>query len=260
MTTVVGVDGCAGAWVAAVLGPGTALRLHWCADIEVVVGLARGAGATVIGIDMPIGLPDDAPRPSDRAARVLLGPRRSTLFPTPVRAVLDADDYPDALARSRAACGRGLSKQAWNLVPAIRAVRSAALAAHRGDGPRFVEVHPETSFTVMAGRPLAAKRLPEGVAARVEALAGALGDSGLSPEGLRDPVGLVQPAANVLGPDGDAAQGPAGDAASAMGRFGVDDVLDALAGAWSARRYALGQATVLGDGVDADGLPLTLVV
>lgn len=246
--TVVGVDGSAGAWVAAVLGADAPPTLRWCCDIDTVVGLAAGVGATVIGIDMPIGLPDDAPRPSDRAARVLLGPRRATLFPTPMRAVLDAIDYPDALSRSRAVSGRGLSKQAWNLVPAIRQVRLAALAAQRGGGPAFVEVHPETSFTVMAGRPLAPKRSHEGVAERVDALVGALGELGPSADDLRDPVGLVRPA--------DAAD----DAAGAMGRFGADDVLDALAAAWSARRYALGVATVLGDGVDASGLPLTLVI
>ncbi|MFN3218912.1 MAG: DUF429 domain-containing protein [Acidimicrobiales bacterium] len=254
--TVVGVDGSAGAWVAAVLGSGAAPRLRWCADIDVVLRLAAAVGATVIGTDMPIGLPEDAPRPSDRAARLLLGPRRSTLFPTPMRTVLDAVDYPDALARSRAVSGRGLSKQAWNLVPAIRQVRTAALAAQRSGGPRFVEVHPETSFTVMAGRPLAPKRSSEGVAERIEVLAEALGDTGLVAEALRDPVGLVRRAETAAG----AADGSADEAAVAMGRFGVDDVLDALAAAWSARRYALGQATVLGDGVDADGLPLTLVV
>jgi predicted RNase H-like nuclease len=255
----VGVDGSAGAWVAAVLGADAPPTLRWCCDIDAVVGLAVGVGATVIGIDMPIGLPDDAPRPSDRAARVLLGPRRSTLFPTPMRAVLDAVDYPDALARSRAVSGRGLSKQAWNLVPAIRQVRTAALAAQHSGGQRFVEVHPETSFTVMAGRPLASKRTPEGVAERVAALVAALGESGLVAHGLRDPVGLVCPAEDTETAEG-AADARADDAAAAMGRFGVDDVLDALAAAWSARRYALGEATVLGDGVDADGLPMTLAV
>lgn len=242
--TVVGVDGSAGAWVAAVLRPGAVPALHWCADIDAVVGLASTVGATVIGVDMPIGLPADAPRSSDRAARVLLGSRRSTLFPTPVRAVLDATDYRDALARSRSACGRGLSVQTWNLVPAIRQVRSAALATRRTGGPAFVEVHPETSFTVMAGRPLAPKRTPEGVSARVELLLGAL--VGLAAADLRDPLRLVRPVGH-------------GDAAP-WGRFGVDDVLDALAAGWSARRHARGEATVLGAGVDADGLSMTLAV
>lgn len=251
--TVIGVDGSAGAWVAAVLAPGTSPALRWCRDIDAVVGLAARVGATIIGIDMPIGLPDDAPRPSDRAARVLLGPRRSTLFPTPMRCVLEAVDYPDALARSRAACGRGLSKQAWNLVPAIRQVRAAALSADGPGGPAFIEVHPETSFTVMAGCPLAPKRTPEGVAERQALLGAALADSGLCAQDLSDPVRLVRPAETT-----DSASEDAVDAA--MGRFGADDVLDALAVAWSARRYAGGEAMLLGDGIDADGLPLTLVV
>ena len=247
-TTVIGVDGCAGAWVAAVLAPGTSPALRWCRDIDAVAGLAGSVGAVIIGIDMPIGLPDDAPRPSDRAARVLLGPRRSTLFPTPMRCVLEAVDYPDALACSRAASGRGLSVQAWNLVPAIRQVRAAALSALRSGGPAFVEVHPETSFTVMAGRPLAPKRTPEGVAERRALLGAALADTGLRAEDLRQPVRLVRPSA------------AAGDATAPRGRFGVDDVFDALAAAWTARRYACGEAMSLGEGLDADGLAMTLVV
>ena len=41
---------------------------------------------------------------------------------------------------------------------------------------------------------------------------------------------------------------------------GIDDVLDAMAAAWSARRLALGQAERLGEGTDEAGCSLSIVV
>ena len=51
----------------------------------------------VIAVDIPIGLPDSAePRAADIEARKLLGKRRSSVFPTPHRAVLEAPTYAKA--------------------------------------------------------------------------------------------------------------------------------------------------------------------
>lgn len=50
----------------------------------------------MILIDLPIGLREDdcTPRPCDAAARECLGsPRSSSVFPTPVRAVLKVEGY-----------------------------------------------------------------------------------------------------------------------------------------------------------------------
>jgi len=43
-----------------------------------------------VAVDMPIGLRAAGPRPCDAEARRLLGPRRSSVLPTPARVVLDA--------------------------------------------------------------------------------------------------------------------------------------------------------------------------
>lgn len=241
---VAGVDGSAGAWVVAIAGTVASPALHWCADMGAVLGLAGAYDVTVIGVDMPIGLPVAEPRSSDAAARAMLGARRSSLFPTPRRAVLDAVDYPDALERSRAASGRGLSKQAWNLVPSIRQAREAAATVRAVGGPALIEVHPETSFAVMAGAVLAPKRMPAGIAQRVALLARAFPDLDVVSLAA-DPVALVQR------PTAPKASRP---------RIAGDDVTDALAAAWSALRYAAGTARVLGEGTDPDGFPLTLVV
>jgi predicted RNase H-like nuclease len=153
---VAGVDGCRGGWVVA-----TDDRLFVARNIHEVLAL----DVAVIAIDMPIGLPDAGPRACDVVARRRLGPRRSSVFATPVRATLAATDYPDALARHRAADGRGLSKQAYNLLPKIREVD-----AHAAD-PRLHESHPELAFARLLGHPAAhAKRSPSGRAERLAAL------------------------------------------------------------------------------------------
>jgi predicted RNase H-like nuclease len=177
---------------------------------------------------MPIGLPDAGPRPADGAARRRLGPRRSSVFPTPLRAVLAATDYPDALARSRAVDGRGLSKQAYNLLPRIAEVDAAMTP---GLQDRVFECHPETCFARLAGRPLTTvKRDAAGRAERSELLAPVLGDV----------VHLWRAP-------------PAGARA--------DDVLDALVVAATAARFVVGDVEHLGDGArDGTGLRMEIVV
>src|SRR5206468_1411244 len=52
--------------------------------------------AQVIGVDIPIGLPESGARPADVAARRFVGPRASSVFTTPQRAVLEAPSYAEA--------------------------------------------------------------------------------------------------------------------------------------------------------------------
>lgn len=221
---VAGVDGARGRWLMATMHNGAGdLTLH-----DTFADVMRDAdrlGLAVVGVDMPIGMAADGNRPGDTEARALLGPRRSSLFPTPARAVLDASDYADALRRNRAASGKGLSKQAFNLVPMMRQVRAAITAA---DCDRVVEVHPESSFVQLAGAALDAKKSAAGVGQRLR---------------------LLRPLVDDL--DAVLARAPAGCA--------VDDALDALVVAWSATRWVAGTARVFGDGLDPDGFPLRIV-
>lgn len=225
MTPAVGgVDGARGAWVL-VVHDARGWSVEGCADFADVVVAADAHGLVAVGVDMPIGLPDAGGRAADTQARALLGGRRSTLFPTPVAAVLEAGDYADALARSRAASGKGLSKQAFNLLPMIRQVRGAIAP---GAADRFLEVHPETTFTVLAGHTLSPKKTAAGVGERLRLLA----------PHCADLTALL---------------------AAAPGGCAVDDVLDAAALAVSAARFVAGDARIFGGGTDRAGYPLRIV-
>jgi predicted RNase H-like nuclease len=109
----------------------------------------------VIAVDMPIGLPDHGRRACDALARARLGPRRSSVFPVPVRSALAASSFADVT---------GLSIQGWHLVPKIREVDACW-------EPRVRECSPELSFAVLAGAPMTHnKRTPEGQAERLAVL------------------------------------------------------------------------------------------
>jgi predicted RNase H-like nuclease len=145
-----------------------------------------------------------------------------------VRAVLEAGTYAEACAISREVCGKALSKQLYNIVDKIREVD--ALQSPRLQ-PQLFEACPELSFAVMAlGTPMRHnKRTPEGRAERVEALHRA-GFGDVTQLSGATPPGAVR-----------------------------DDVLDAFALAWTARRYVAGSARHLGGEVDETSLRMEMI-
>ena len=185
--------------------------------------LVAAADCIAVGVDVPIGLPSIGRRPCDTAAAARLGPARSSVFPAPVRTVLTAPGYAAACAASRAATGAAISRQAWNIAPKIGQWDAVEVPPH------VVEVHPELSFRALAPETtFAPKKAARGAAQRIAALARAL------------------PLDRAL------ARPPAG--------AGLDDVLDALAAAWSAARWSAGRAEVLGGEPDQRGRPMRMVI
>jgi predicted RNase H-like nuclease len=150
---VLGIDGCPGGWVGALV---TGSTIDWYAgQLADLVALP----AAVVAIDIPLALPVDGRRRAcEVAARERLGPQRSSVFFAPPSAVLAARDHAEASALSRAAGSVGVSIQTWNIVPKIR----EALAL---DDPRLLEVHPELSFRAL-GAVTASKKTAAGQAER----------------------------------------------------------------------------------------------
>jgi predicted RNase H-like nuclease len=224
-----GVDGCRGGWVGALLQhSGYAVLV--AADIRALVDQARQRepGHAVVAIDIPIGLPTERPRATDVLARRRLPVgRKSSVFPTPSRAAVEQTTHPEASAANRAALGVGLSVQAFHLVPKILDVDSYL---HTRPPVPVLEAHPEVSFAEIDPTcVVASKTTADGRAARRAALAS---------------LGLEAPA-YVAG------QG-----------YAADDLLDACAVAWTARRYAEGAAYSLPDPPEelADGIRVAIWV
>jgi predicted RNase H-like nuclease len=163
-----GVDGARGGWVAVeVVGSASTARvLTWHRLPAITDALALAAD--VVGVDMPIGLPDQGRRAADLAAKSLLGPAHPRVFLTPPRGVLAAGSYDEAARLHRMLTdGLGISMQTWNIVARIREVDRVA------DDPRLVEVHPELSFAVLGGAgALPSKKTAAGRAARLTVLGG----------------------------------------------------------------------------------------
>ena len=224
---VAGVDGCRGGWVVvtAPIAGGTA-TVERLARLDTVIERVRCGELRAAGIDMPIGMPAHTRRASDAQLRAHLGARRSSVFPTPPRVVLDAGDYREALTLARDATGVGLSKQSWNLVGKIRDLDALMTPDLQ---PRVSEAHPESSFAELAGRPLATRKSTrDGRDERTRLLVPSLPD--VAEHLDRHPAIAV-------------------------------DVLDAFAAAWTARRIAAGSARWFGDDErDARGLRMTVAV
>lgn len=150
MTEFVGVDGCKAGWFFVRGGCGR-LGCGIAASFTELIG-GMPAGARVF-VDIPIGLRDRCaePRACDVEARKLLGRgRASSVFPPPLRAILGASSYTDALYLSRSLCGKGLSRQAFGIAPKIREVDDL-LADSEYAQLSVREVHPEVCFWAFAG-------------------------------------------------------------------------------------------------------------
>ena len=222
---VTGVDACRRGWVAVSLdapGPaGGTMRVAAARVDATLAGVLDGDEAGLTGIDMPLGLLESGWREADRAARGLLGPRRSSVFAIPPRAVWAQTGYQAANRRCRELTGQGFSIQAWGL-------RTKLLEAdrYRATGPHpLYEVHPELAFGAMAGAPLPfSKHAAAGRDLRRE---------------LLSRHGIVVPRV-PLAP--------------------VTDAMDAAAVAWSAWRIATGRAVVIPARPqrDADGLEIAI--
>jgi predicted RNase H-like nuclease len=207
--SVTGLDACGGGWVAVALLP--SVTGEPSAPVKASITLAPTLDALsltgVVGIDMPLGLLTDSWRDADELARRALGRRGVTVFAIPPRPVWQQPSYAEANHLCRELTGKGLSAQTWGL----RGKLLEADAYRRTSPARLYEVHPELAFAALAGAPLQdSKHTKVGLTLRRELLHRA---------------GLTLPP-KVPG----AAE---------------DDLLDAAAVAWSARRIASGHAITL---------------
>lgn len=224
---MVGIDGCKAGWVAVRNETGVGLTAAVFATLQDLH--TTWMDSTLWAVDMPIGLPERDVRTCDAAARRFLGaPRASSVFSAPVRASLAATTYSEAAALHRQASSRGLTLQAFHLFPKIREVDAWL---DRTGRPPVHEVHPEVSFAAWSGAPLReGKRTTAGRAVRRALIASTYQD------------------------DLEALE------ASCAGGCARDDLYDAVAAVWTARRIGAGEHVSLAPAdVDRAGRRMEIV-
>jgi len=142
-----GLDGCRSGWVC-IGWDGS----EWTAQVFASLGdsLAFIAPRARVCIDIPVGLSETGLRACDVEARRLLGPRRSSVFPAPPYLSLKERSYAELNAESKRRYGRGISKQAFYLLPKIREA-ARHLQDNRTRCQEWREAHPELCFAALQG-------------------------------------------------------------------------------------------------------------
>ena len=237
---VAGVDGCPAGWVAVLLpiGASEAPRVRVVPSFQAILSCPEIPQR--VAVDMPIGLADRVGvggRVCDIEARRRLGQRQSSVFTVPARAAVMENDYRRAcaIALAHSEPPRQISKQCFHLFPKIREIDRAMTPALQ---ERVFECHPELAFWAMnGGRPLDA---PKKVKSRPYQPGLALRRQLLTAGGI--PAELLT--THVALPKGVA----------------FDDLLDAAACAWTARRAHLGAALRFPENPPIDGRGLRMEV
>jgi predicted RNase H-like nuclease len=223
---VAGVDGYRAGWVAfKVEVPSLATSVD-VVDLPKLLS-SRPNDLLCLAIDIPIGLLD-CPRTGDKAARKLLGqPRGTSVFAAPCRAALSATNHAAASQINREKTGRGLSQQAFGIIPKIKQVDDAIRPDFQG---WVLEVHPEVCFWALnQRRPMQSnKKTSEGSLERLE---------------------LLRPIFPKI----------SDHLENRLPRVGADDLLDAAAAAWTALRWHRHEAeSVCTPEIDEVGLAVTI--
>jgi len=192
-------------------------------------------------VGVPIGLPAEDKRACDVAARGRLGRQGRRVFYTPIRDAVYSGNLEEAKALNEAA-GFSIQSQAWSLVPRIREV-DEFLDVYPSARDRLQETHPEVCFHALNGRkPVeASKRTDKGVQQRIALLVEEHPEAEAIFEESRTRYAMPEYAPMV---------------------GGVDDILDALVAAVTARRPAEERSRLPDHDspVDERGLPMRMVV
>jgi predicted RNase H-like nuclease len=228
-----GLDGCPAGWACVSQNPSDGAIWLDVLQTDELADLAENY--RVVAVDIPIGLGEGASRDCDLTARRLLSPHGSRVFPAPPRACLAEPSFDKANKLAKDRTGRGISRQAYNLFPRIRAV-DEIIRQTSGAADRFYEVHPELAYREMNdGYPVSQnKKTAEGKHARQKLLDEHIGHGVF--DFLREQALKKQ--------------------------VGDDDLADALAALWVAQRITQGQARSieLDETQDAHGLRMSMWV
>jgi predicted RNase H-like nuclease len=166
----IGIDGCRRGWFFIQLLDSAQFNLGVTERLDTLRNAIITSDLTLI--DIPIGLQSSGneERACDRAARRLLGPRASSVFPVPCRQALSSEVYQEGSAINYRITGRKLSRQSWGIVRKI--AETDRLIRKLPDRGKLREMHPEVCFrSLNLGQPMEHnKKKPLGQAERLTLL------------------------------------------------------------------------------------------
>lgn len=230
----IGIDGCKHGWFYVGLNDDDSFSVGVIHHIDAIAGWLDAA--ELVLIDIPIGLPSAGVpnRVCDIAAREMISPRGSTIFPAPARSAIACDSYEEGSAENYQCLGRRLSKQSWFITGKIKEVDDF-IRAKKAVG-KIREMHPEVAFCGLnAGMPVLTKKK--------------------SSEGFNERLQILERYYPMAKKVVDAAR-----ADTPLKRhLQDDDILDALVGAVTARQHPNIQTLPEHPLVDDHGLPMEIV-
>jgi predicted RNase H-like nuclease len=211
---IAGVDGCKDGWVIVSETHEGQTAIDVAPDFQQILR----SECDLIVVDVPIGLLERGTRLADQEARRLLKARACCVFTAPLRPMLTCLDYLEARKCRLRIEGKSLTKQAWAIMPKIIEVDRLLTSKSQS---RVREGHPELSFA----------HLNDG---------NALGLSKHSKEGRQNRIALLTKHFSGIASD-----------VQKHSRV-AQDLVDAYAMLWTARRIRDGGAVALAEHAPRD--------
>ena len=151
----IGVDGCKNGWIVAVIEFGR-LKIEKYGSMTQIIESYPTFNQFLI--DMAIGLQESANdiRP-DTAARKMIKPRSSTIFPVPSRQAVYKDNETDQRKANISILGKSLAKQSMAIIPKIREL-DMFFDKHPEYKNVICESHPELCFARLNNQVVTSKK------------------------------------------------------------------------------------------------------
>ncbi|MFZ0772326.1 MAG: DUF429 domain-containing protein [Candidatus Sulfotelmatobacter sp.] len=165
---IAGVDGCKDKWVSVVDLGNGHTELR---DPCPFIELYEDRSLDLIVIDIPIGLPEKGCRHADWEAKQFLKHRHVCVFPAPTRLILDCPSRDEACERCIEVGDKRVNVFQWAIRPKVKNI-DLVLRQHGSVQERIREGHPEVTFALMnQNTPMLSKKKRPGLDDRIKLLA-----------------------------------------------------------------------------------------
>lgn len=145
MTLILGIDGCKTGWFTVWQDNDGVIQSSIFSTLNDLKDFFSNHTHLILGIDMPVVLSEFIPREADQLARKLLSKKASSIFTAPTPEMLAQPNYEKASSVSKRLFGKSMSLQSWYLFPKIKDVQTIIHDAYIN----IYEIHPELSFRAM---------------------------------------------------------------------------------------------------------------